>query len=598
MKKISVVIKEAVENAFVSLGYDKKYGMVSISNRPDLCQYQCNGAMAAVKEYKKAPLVIAEEVADKLKLSEEGKIFEKIEAVKPGFINLTLKDEFLADYVNEMGGNDNFGYEAEGKPKKIVIDYGGPNVAKPLHIGHLRSAIIGESIKRTERFAGNEVIGDVHLGDWGLQMGLIITELKHRKPELVYFDESFTGEYPSEAPFTIGELEEIYPAASARSKEDEEYKNEALQATALLQSGNRGYLALWNHILSVSVADLKKNYENLNVSFDLWKKESDAQPYIPDMVEKMKADGFAHTSEGALVVDVAREDDKKEVPPCIILKSDGASLYSTTDLATIVERVKLFNPTDILYVVDKRQEMHFEQVFRTAKKTGIAPPELNLTFLGFGTMNGKDGKPFKTREGGVMRLERLIAEITEEVEAKMADREMDEETKHTVARQVGLAALKYGDLSNQASKDYIFDLDRFASFEGNTGPYIQYTVVRIRSILDKFLAEKGLTKDELDSFFEDKKLVKAATVSERELELVIAKFSDMISLAAAEYAPHKICAYIYEAANCFSAFYHENHILTEQDEARKYSLLKLSYITEKIIVRCLDLLGIDAPERM
>ena len=425
MKKISVVIKEAVENAFVSLGYDKKYGMVSISNRPDLCQYQCNGAMAAVKEYKKAPLVIAEEVADKLKLSEEGKIFEKIEAVKPGFINLTLKDEFLADYVNEMGGNDNFGYETEGKPKKIVIDYGGPNVAKPLHIGHLRSAIIGESIKRTERFAGNEVIGDVHLGDWGLQMGLIITELKHRKPELVYFDESFTGEYPSEAPFTIGELEEIYPAASARSKEDEEYKNEALQATALLQSGNRGYLALWNHILSVSVADLKKNYENLNVSFDLWKKESDAQPYIPDMVEKMKADGFAYTSEGALVVDVAREDDKKEVPPCIILKSDGASLYSTTDLATIVERVKLFNATDILYVVDKRQEMHFEQVFRTAKKTGIAPPELNLTFLGFGTMNGKDGKPFKTREGGVMRLERLIAEITEEVEAKMADREMD-----------------------------------------------------------------------------------------------------------------------------------------------------------------------------
>ena len=598
MKKISVVIKEAVENAFVSLGYDKKYGMVSISNRPDLCQYQCNGAMAAVKEYKKAPLVIAEEVADKLKLSEEGKIFEKIEAVKPGFINLTLKDKFLADYVNEMGGNDNFGYETEGKPKKIVIDYGGPNVAKPLHIGHLRSAIIGESIKRTERFAGNEVIGDVHLGDWGLQMGLIITELKHRKPELVYFDESFTGEYPSEAPFTIGELEEIYPAASARSKEDEEYKNEALQATALLQSGNRGYLALWNHILSVSVADLKKNYENLNVSFDLWKKESDAQPYIPDMVEKMKADGFAHTSEGALVVDVAREDDKKEVPPCIILKSDGASLYSTTDLATIVERVKLFNPTDILYVVDKRQEMHFEQVFRTAKKTGIAPDELNLTFLGFGTMNGKDGKPFKTREGGVMRLERLIAEITEEVEAKMADREMDEETKHTVARQVGLAALKYGDLSNQASKDYIFDLDRFASFEGNTGPYIQYTVVRIRSILDKFLVEKGLTKDELDSFFADKKLLKAATVSERELELVIARFSDMISLAATEYAPHKICAYIYEAANSFSAFYHENHILTEQDEARKYSLLKLSYITEKIIVKCLDLLGIDAPERM
>ena len=598
MKEVSVLIKEAVEKAFVSLGYDKKYGMVGISNRPDLCQYQCNGAMAAAKEFKKAPLRIADEVADKLQLSEEGKIFEKIEAVNPGFINLTLKDEFLADYVNEMGETECFGYEKEGKPRKIVIDYGGPNVAKPLHIGHLRSAIIGESIKRIERFVGNEVIGDVHLGDWGLQMGLIITEIKHRNPELVYFDESFTGEYPKEAPFTIGELEEIYPTASAKSKEDEEYKNEALQATALLQSGNRGYLALWNHILSVSVADLKKNYDNLNVSFDLWKKESDAQAYIPDMVEKMKADGFAHMSEGALVVDVTREDDKKEVPPCIILKSDGASLYSTTDLATIVERVKLFNPTDLLYVVDKRQEMHFEQVFRTAKKTGIAPEELNLIFLGFGTMNGKDGKPFKTREGGVMRLERLISEITEEVEAKMSDRDMDEEVKHKVAKQVGLAALKYGDLSNQASKDYVFDLERFTSFEGNTGPYIQYTVVRIRSILDKFIAEKSLNKSDLDNFFADKKLVKAATASERELELVIAKFSDMIDLAATEFAPHKVCAYIYEVSNCFSAFYHENHILNEQDEARKYSLLKLSYITEKIIVKCLDLLGIDAPERM
>lgn len=598
MKKVSVLIKEAVEKAFVSLGYDKKYGMIGISNRPDLCQYQCNGAMAAVKEYKKAPLDIANEVADKLRLSEEGNIFEKIEAVKPGFINLTLKDEFLADYVNEMGETECFGHEKEGKPRKIVIDYGGPNVAKPLHIGHLRSAIIGESIKRIERFVGNEVIGDVHLGDWGLQMGLIITEVKHRTPELVYFDESFTGEYPKEAPFTIEELEEIYPTASAKSKEDEEYKNEALQATALLQSGNRGYMALWNHILSVSVADLKKNYDNLNVSFDLWKKESDAQAYIPDMVEKMKADGFAHMSEGALVVDVTREDDKKEVPPCIILKSDGASLYSTTDLATIVERVKLFNPTDLLYVVDKRQEMHFEQVFRTAKKTGIASEELNLIFLGFGTMNGKDGKPFKTREGGVMRLERLISEITEEVEAKMSDRDMDEEVKHKVARQVGLAALKYGDLSNQASKDYVFDLERFTSFEGNTGPYIQYTVVRIRSILDKFIAEKSLNKYDLDNFFADKKLVKAATASERELELVLAKFSDMIDLAATEFAPHKVCAYIYEVSNCFSAFYHENHILNEQDETRKYSLLKISYITEKIIVKCLDLLGIEAPERM
>ena len=605
MKKISVVIKEAVENAFVSLGYDKKYGMVSISNRPDLCQYQCNGAMAAVKEYKKAPLVIAEEVADKLKLSEEGKIFEKIEAVKPGFINLTLKDEFLADYVNEMGGNDNFGYETEGKPKKIVIDYGGPNVAKPLHIGHLRSAIIGESIKRTERFVGNEVIGDVHLGDWGLQMGLIITELKHRKPELVYFDESFTGEYPSEAPFTIGELEEIYPAASARSKEDEEYKNEALQATALLQSGNRGYLALWNHILSVSVADLKKNYENLNVSFDLWKKESDAQPYIPDMVEKMKADGFAYTSEGALVVDVAREDDKKEVPPCIILKSDGASLYSTTDLATIVERVKLFNPTDILYVVDKRQEMHFEQVFRTAKKTGIAPPELNLTFLGFGTMNGKDGKPFKTREGGVLRLERLISETRDSVLKRMEeskDNGLSQEEKEETAGIVALAALKYGDLSNQATKDYIFDLEKFTAFEGNTGPYILYTIVRISSILRKYAESKGEAwKDSLSWISENAKNYPIGSSGDENvmaLAKILAAFQDEMRDAWRECAPHKICTYIYSLSNQFNSFYHNVKILTEEDEQKKKEYIGLLCLSWKVLMDCIQVLGFSAPERM
>ncbi len=598
MKKISVLVGEATEAAFVSLGYDKKYGAAGVSNRPDLCQYQCNGAMSAVKEYKKAPIVIAEEVAERLRTQEEGRIFKSVEAVKPGFINITLKDEFLADYVDEMAESGSFGYEKTESPKKIIIDYGGANVAKPLHIGHLRPAIIGESIKRIERFAGHEVIGDVHLGDWGLQMGLIITEVKRRNSELPYFDENFEGEYPKEAPFNISELEEIYPVASAKSKEDEAYRAEALEATAKLQNGHKGYTALWRHILEVSIADLKKNYDDLNVEFDLWKKESDVQCYIPDMVEDMKRKGFAYISEGALVVDVSKEDDKKEIPPCIILKSDGAALYSTTDIATILERVKLFNPTDIIYVVDKRQGMHFEQVFRTSKKTGIVAESVNLEFLGFGTMNGKDGKPFKTRDGGVMRLESLISEIAEKVEEKMSDRDMNGAAKKEVARKVGLAALKYGDLSNQASKDYVFDMERFVSFEGNTGPYVQYTVVRIRSILDRFTADAGIEKDGIDAFFADKKIIAAENESEKNLELVISKFADMITMVSAEYAPHKVCAYIYEVSDCFGAFYHENHILGEKNEQRKYSLLKLSRLTERILTTCLDLLGIETPERM
>ncbi len=599
MMKLLDIVKEAVKRGFTAAGYDEKYAMAGVSNRPDLCQYQSNGAMAAVKEYHKAPLVIAEEVAAKI-AEDPGstKIFGKVEAVKPGFLNFTLKDEYLAEYADEMAMKPDLGFEKSTNPRNIVLDYGGPNVAKPLHIGHLRSAIIGESIKRIERFAGHKVTGDVHLGDWGLQMGLIITEIRHRHPELPYFDESFTGEFPKEAPFTISELEEIYPCASGKSKEDPEYKAEALKATHDLQAGNRGYMALWNHIMNVSVTDLKRNYDNLNVFFDLWKKESDAQPYIPDMVEKMKKDGHAYLSEGALVVDIAEPNDKKEYPPCIILKSDGSSLYETTDLATIVERMKLFNPTDIIYVVDKRQELHFIQLFRTARKTGIVNEDTNLVFLGFGTMNGKDGKPFKTREGGVMRLETLIKDITEEVSKKMSDRDISEEQKKEIAKQVGLAALKYGDLSNQAAKDYVFDLDRFSSFEGNTGPYIQYTVVRIRSILDKYSAELGVNRAEAVKNLESASMLAPANDSERTLLLTVARFGDMLANAAAEYAPHKICAYIYELANNFSSFYHDNHILTESDENRKKSWLKLSALTEKVLVTCLDLLGIEAPERM
>lgn len=597
MKRIIEELKELVKKAYVEAGFDEKYALVGISNRPDLCQYQSNGAMAASKEYKRAPIEIAKAVVEKL-LSSNEEFFSKVEAVMPGFINLSLADSFLAAGVNRMAKEASLGYEKEKERKKIVIDYGGPNVAKPLHVGHLRSAVIGESLKRIERFVGHEVIGDIHLGDWGLPMGLIITELRHRKPDLVYFDENFEGAYPLEAPFTMSELEEIYPTASKKSKEDEEYRKEALEATALLQARKRGHYALWEQILKVSKADLKKNYENLNISFDEWKGESDADPYISPMVEKMKADGFAYPSEGALIVDVSKEEDKKEIPPCIILKSDGAALYSTTDLATIVERMENAKPTDIVYVVDKRQEMHFEQVFRAARKTGLVPPSVNLSFLGFGTMNGSDGKPFKTREGGVMRLERLIGDVTQEVFGKMADRQMEKEDKWRVAKQVGVAALKYGDLSNQASKDYVFDLDRFSSFEGNTGPYIQYTVVRIRSILDRFFSEKGLNEEEREEWLSEASILRAMTESERNLMLSLLRFLDTMKAVAEEFAPHKLCSYVYELSNHFSSFYHDNHILGEEDEERKASLLKLSYVTEKVLVTGLDLLGIEAPFRM
>ena len=588
MKKIMEQMAEELSAAFEKAGYDPSYGKVTVSNRPDLCEYQCNGAMAGAKAYHKAPFMIADDVVAQLS---DSQIFSRAEVVKPGFINLDVKPEFVAEYMNKMAEDEKLSVEIAKNPKTIIIDYGGPNVAKPLHVGHLRSAIIGESIKRIGRFVGHKVIGDVHLGDWGLQMGLIITELKHRKPELVYFDDSFTGEYPAEAPFTISELEEIYPCASGKSKEDEAYRNEALEATHLLQQGKPGYMALWNHIMNVSVTDLKRNYANLNVDFDLWKKESDAQPYIPDMVEDMKKRGFAYEDQGALVVDVKEESDTKEIPPCMLLKSDGASLYTTTDLATIVERMKLFQPDEILYVVDKRQELHFIQVFRCARKTGLVNPETKLSFLGFGTMNGKDGKPFKTREGGVMRLENLIADIDEEMYRKIVENRSvkDKDAKDT-AKIVGLSAIKYGDLSNQATKDYIFDVDRFTSFEGNTGPYILYTIVRIKSILNRYVQEGG----DLSTG----KILPAVNASEKNLMLQLSGFAAMVENAFEEKAPHKICAYIYEVSNAFNSFYHETKILSEEDQAQKESCLQLLQLTRRVLETSIDLLGFSAPDRM
>lgn len=589
MKKIIDLLNAEVQDAFVKAGYDQEFGTVTLSNRPDLCQYQCNGALAAAKKFKKAPIMIANDV---VALLENSDTFGEITAIMPGFINIKLSDSFLSAYVNDMSKDERFGCEKTANPKKVIIDYGGPNIAKPLHVGHLRSAIIGESIKRIGKYMGDEMIGDVHLGDWGLQMGLIITELKKRQPELVYFDDDFTGEYPEEAPFTISELEEIYPFANAYSKEHPEYREEAMNATKLLQSGKRGYKALWNHILHVSISDLKRNYDNLNVSFELWKKESDAQPYIPDMVTYLKDNGYAYISEGALVVDVKEETDTKEVPPCMILKSDGSSLYNTTDLATMVERRKLFNPDAITYVVDKRQELYFTQVFRCAKKTKILAEDTKLTFLGFGTMNGKDGKPFKTRDGGVMRLENLIKEIDDAVYDKvMSNREMSEEEARQIAKVVGLAAIKYGDLSNQASKDYVFDLERFTSFEGNTGPYILYTIVRIKSILNKY-------KEEVGQIPADAVIKAAFNDSERDLMLETVKFNEVIYTAYQENAPHKICQYIYELSNAFSKFYHETKIISEENKEQQNSWIALISLTLAILNQCIDLLGLEAPERM
>ena len=588
MKKILDLITEEMEQAFADAGYEKELARVTLSNRPDLCEYQCNGAMAGAKKYHKAPIMIAEEVV--AKIPENGYI-SGAEAVKPGFINLKTNPAAVADYLNQMEADEKLGAEEVENPKTIVIDYGGPNVAKPLHVGHLRSAIIGESVKRITRFMGNKVVGDIHLGDWGYQMGLIITELKKRQPDLPYFDDNFTGEYPKEAPFTISDLEEIYPAASAYAKEHDDYREEALDATFQLQSGKRGYRAIWDHIMNVSVTDLKKNYANLNVEFDLWKGESDAQKYIPDMVERLKKEGYAHIDNGALVVDVKEETDTKEIPPCMILKSDGAALYDTTDLATLVEREELFQPNEVIYVVDKRQELHFVQVFRCARKTGLVKEDTRLSFLGFGTMNGKDGKPFKTREGGVMRLENLIADIDEEMFTKIVEnRSVRDKDARDTAKIVGLAAIKYGDLSNQATKDYIFDIDRFTSFEGNTGPYILYTIVRIKSILAKY-KETGVSVGNLT-------ILPSKEQSEKALSLALIKFSDVIDGAYKDNAPHKICQYIYEVSNSFNGFYHNTKILAEEDKKQQESYIALITLTKEILETCIDLLGIQCPDRM
>ena len=582
MNKILDIITAKMQQAFADAGYDASFGRVTVSNRPDLCEYQCNGALAAAKQYKCAPIMIAKAIAEKLDAAD----FDLVDAVMPGFINLKLSDSFLQRYLQEMRNAVDFGVAKPGAGKLAVVDYGGANVAKPLHIGHLRPAIIGEALKRLYAFMGYETIGDIHLGDWGLQMGLIIAELQERQPDLPYFDPDFTGDYPTESPFTLSELEEIYPTASSKKK-DPEFAEKAHIATYELQQGRRGYRAIWDHIMGISLPDLRRIYDQLDVHYEKWLGESDADPYIPAMVADLKERGLAVQSEGAWVVPVAEDGDKKEVPPMILIKSDGSSIYATTDLATIVQRMQDWNPDKMLYVTDKRQNLHFEQVFRAAKKSGIVKPETELEHVGHGTMNGKDGKPFKTRDGGTLRLEQLLKDMTDFVRAKVVENKIvDESEVEATTAKIALAALKYGDLSNQPTKDYNFDLERFAAFEGNTGPYILYTIVRVKSILAKYGAWEHLS------------IQPAANAEAKDLMLSLTKFGPTMELALANSAPNQICAYIYELAGAVNKFYHETPILKEENEEVKAGHIALIGLAKDILEQCIHILGFEAPEKM
>ncbi len=582
MEKILDIITGKMEKAFADAGYDPAFGKVSVSNRPDLCEYQCNGALSAAKQYKCAPIQIANAVLAQLDASD----YDLAEAVMPGFINLKLSGAFLTKYLEQMRTAADFGVEKIGTGKLCVVDYGGANVAKPLHIGHLRPAIIGETLKRLHSYLGYETIGDIHLGDWGLQIGLIITELQERQPDLPYFDPNFTGEYPETSPFTLTELEEIYPTASGK-KSDPVFAEKAHIATYELQQGRRGYRAIWNHIMGVSLPDLRRLYDLLDVHYEKWLGESDADPYIQPMVDDLKAKGIAVLSEGAWVIPVAEEGDKKEVPPMILIKSDGSAIYATTDLATIVQRMQDWKPEKMLYVTDKRQNLHFEQVFRAAHKSGIVKAETELEHVGHGTMNGADGKPFKTRDGGTLRLEQLISDMTDFVRSKVVENKIvsEDEVEATTAK-IALAALKYGDLSNQPTKDYNFDLERFAAFEGNTGPYILYTIVRIKSILAKY------------GTWENLPIQLPANAYAKDLMLAITKFGPTLESALKTSSPNLICAYIYELAGCVNKFYHETRILGEENEELKAGYIALIGLAKNILETSIHILGFSAPEKM
>ncbi|HRC25882.1 MAG TPA: arginine--tRNA ligase [Alphaproteobacteria bacterium] len=588
MPSLAECLTKTVASVFEAAGFDPAFGVVRISDRPDLAAFQCNGALAAAKALKRPPREVAQQVADRLKVDS---LFSNVELAGPGFINLDVTDAAVADHLAGIAGDTQLGVPDSGAGETVVLDYGGPNVAKPMHVGHLRSGIIGESLRRIYGFAGFRTVGDVHMGDWGLQMGQVISECALRYPEWPYFDGTGSGPYPKDPPFTFAALEEIYPAASKACKADPERMEQARKATVELQSGRPGYRALWRHIVDVSVEGMKKNYEDLNVFFDLWKGEADVHDRIVPMVASLRAGGWAQESEGALVIPVARNDDRKEMPPLILYKTDGAVMYGTTDLATVAERVELYAPSRIVYVVDQRQSLHFEQLFRAAHLSRIAPESLVLTHAGFGTMNGTDGKPFKTREGGIMKLEDLIAMGLEKARARIAEAEIGKDfsdaEREDIARKVAVAAIKFADLHNNRSADYVFDLDRMTRFEGKTGPYLLYQAVRIKSLLRK-AAERGFVPS--DAF--------TLKDPDRALAFVLCDFPDAFAAALRNDAPHHLCDYAWRLAQQFSSFYAACPILPEPDEALRASRLALSALTCRTLETTLDLLGLRVPERM
>ena len=588
MSTLKSRLTEIVTAAFVEAGYDATLGVVTFSDRPDLAQFQCNGALTGAKLHRKAPIMIANDVCEKLSSNE---IFKSVSVAPPGFINIILSDEFIAGEAKTMEESERLALPVMDK-NTIVVDYGGPNVAKPLHVGHLRAAIIGETLKRLARFLGHNVIGDVHLGDWGLQMGLIIAELERVSPELPYFNESITDGYPEESPVTIDDLSRLYPEASLRSKSDEEFRARAMRATFDLQNGRPGYVALWKKFLEVSVSDLKKSYARLGVDFDMWLGESDADPYVAGLLKTLDEKKLTYLSDGALIADVAEESDDEPMPPIIISKSDGSALYATTDLATIVQRMRDFDPDEIWYVVDSRQSMHFKQVFRLAKKAEIVKPETELCHVGFGTMNGSDGKPYKTREGGVMSLSVLINSAKDAAKSRIDESEtakvLSDVEREKIAEQVGIAAIKFGDLINHRSRDYIFDLDRFLATEGKTGPYLQYTVVRISSLLQR-AKERGAKCGAI---------LPPKSDTERELLIKLFSVGDVLLRAFDEKAPSAICEIMFDIAGLFNRFYFENKILANENEAERGSWLSIIELVRRMLLTLLDIFSTDVPPIM
>jgi len=573
--------------AFAAEGMPAELGMVQASDRPDLAQFQCNGALAAAKLAKANPRAIAERIAARLEASG---LFEAVSIAGPGFINLKLKDAVLEGRLRRLAADPDSALPETGKGKRVILDFGGPNIAKPMHVGHLRSCIIGDSLQRLFRANGWSVVSDVHLGDWGLPMGQLISELQIRRPDLPYFDPSDRSPYPDESPVTMDDLERLYPEAASACKADPSRLEAAREATVELQAGRPGYRALWRHFHNVSAEGLTREFGSLGVVFDEWKGESDADAFIPEMIEKLKDDGLAAMDEGALIVRVAEPTDTAEMPPLILIKSDGAVNYATTDVATILERVREHDPDLILYVVDQRQHLHFEQVFRAARKGGLSG-RARFEHIGYGTVNGKDGKPFKTRAGGVMKLYDLIAMATEEAMKRLAEQGLaagyPEEERARVAKAVGLAAIKFADLCNNRVSSYVFDLERFTRFEGKTGPYLQYAAVRIKSILRRADAE---------GYGRAAPVIRSE--EERRLALQLFAMSEALSGAEMKRAPNLICDFVFSLAQNFSRFYTEHHILSETDEDLRASRLGLCALTLKEIERALGLLGIDVPERM